>query len=126
MLLAHPLKCYFRDLIVEVVIRLFFVFFLLFLLQCLQFSLLVELLILEIYNYLGRLHVFLRVYLVDFSEEFPLVKALLSVIYHIHGQLHLFRQHPTVVSLEEMVEKLVNCLKKSVLVDETGKEDTQP
>lgn len=73
MLLAHPPECLLGNLIVEVVVRLLFVLLLLFLLQGLQLSLLVELLVLEVYDDLGRLNVLLRVDLVDFSEELPLV-----------------------------------------------------
>lgn len=125
MLLAHPPECLLGNLIVEVVVRLLFVLLLLFLLQGLQLSLLVELLVLEVYDDLGRLNVLLRVDLVDFSEELTLVEALLPVVYHFHGQLHLFGQHPSIVRLEEMVEELVNRLEKCVLVDEAGKEDAQ-
>lgn len=107
-------------------IRLIFLFFLLYVLQGLQLSLLVKLLILEIHDDFGGLHVLLRVNLVDFPEELALIEALLPVIDHVHGELHLFGKHPTIVGLADVVEQLVNCLKKDVLVDEAGEEDAGP
>ena len=127
MLLAHPLEGLLADRVIEVAIRLIFLLFLLLLLlHSPELALLVELLLLEVHDDLGGLHVLLRVDLVDLPEELALVQALLPVVDHIHGQLHLLRQHLAVVRLEEVVEQLVNGLEKGVLVDEAGEEDAEP
>lgn len=120
MLLTHPLKGLLGDLVIEVVIRLFFLFFLLLFLQSFEPILLIDLLILEIHDDLHRLHVFLRVYLVNFSEELTLIETPFPIIYHIHGQLHFFRQHLAIVRLEDMIENLVNPLEEGMLVHKTG------
>lgn len=114
MLFTHSLEGLLLCFILEVKIRLLN---LLFLLQVI--------LGIQVHDDLYGLHIFLRVYGIDFPEEFPLVQAFFSVVDHIHGKLRLQGKELLVLSLAQGIKHFIYQIKESMVMEQTSKEDSE-